>query len=146
MQRLAGFRQTTKIYEYQFIIRGILPTVNNIGYHENDAKKSVSWGGIGINPPTCIFKGLKRPLSNKGEDSKIYAYVYNPPCTYEYLPDMVCCAKLVNAPKRCVFIIYTRFNDCCSSGEILSWEWVTSEDQNVPDNAIERYEEQVWRK
>lgn len=143
MQHLAGLAMTTRIYESQYLICGMPPYVNNIGYHEKeDVPETESWGGI--KDAKYLFRGLERPRDCENGDKVVYVYISHPKYVYEHIPSMVCCAKRELAPDNSVLAVYVVFNEDLSSATIMSWEWVTSADNDKPDDYQNRYIEQVW--
>lgn len=142
IQKLASTRSTTKLFELHYVICGELPKVNNVGYHERLSEIQDEWKGLEC--AVAIFKGVKRPLNHKGEDKKIHAYVLRPKFTYSFVPDMVCIAKRSASPKNSVFVVYVTFDRECEQATLLNWEWVKAAN-GVPENADQRYDEEVWR-
>lgn len=141
MQKLSASRSSTKIFELQYVVCGQPPVVNNIGYHERSSKVEDNWKGL---EDACgIFRGLKRPMNNVGVAEKIYAYVLAPNYTYEYIPNMVCCAKRDEAPNNAVFVVYVQFDADFSRGTVLYWEWVKA-NGGLPEDKQDRYDEEIW--
>lgn len=145
IKQLASLGRRNALYEAFYNVCGILPPVNNIGHHEKKHSPFPDgWGGM--KHAHVIFRGVRRPLTEDGIDKKIYVYAVSPRFVYEYVPDMVCCAKRKPAPKGAVFVAYVVFNTDFSKGEILNWEWVVADQEkpNYPANYKVRYDEEVW--
>jgi len=136
----SGIGRTIAIFECEYLINGSRPHVNNIGFHESDEKPSPSLASDAIH----LYKGVNRPLEDKGVDQGIYIYIYRPVFIYEYIPSMVCCAKRVLSPDKAVFAVYVQFNSDMSDGKILNWEWLASKDNDKPNEYENRYNEEIW--
>jgi hypothetical protein len=127
-----------------YSICGVVPPVNNVGYHEtNDATLFPDcWGGI--QRAHALFKGLKRPMIDNGLDRDVFIYVCKPPYRYTYLPHMVCVAKREDVPQnQLLTILVVREAD---GFEISDWNWVLSDsaDDTLPKGYTERYETRIW--
>ncbi len=147
VQMLAKSGRKSNLFELFYNVCGLRPPVNNIGYHEERAGEIFpdNWGGL--KHAHVIFKGVKRPLNGEGVDSEIYIYVTKPSYIYEYVADMVCAAKRSRAPEGVVLNTYVTFHGGdFSDGEVLNWEWVVSDPENLryPEGFNARYEEKVW--
>lgn len=72
---------------------GILPPVNNIGFHER-AHNDPAGEADNIGHAYALFRGLKRPMDSD-DGAKIYIYVVRPRYAYQFIAHMVCVAKRV---------------------------------------------------
>lgn len=145
MRHLAKTRRPIQIFEAYYNLCGLLPEVNNIGYHEQADPFPDNWGGI--RRAHLIYKGLKRPCKTHGQDSEFYIYVTKPRFRYEFQGGMVCVAKRVEAPANFLFVAIVSFAKDKELGEILNWEWVEECEDN-PGYPIEfetRYDKEVWK-
>ncbi len=144
---LATVGRITDLFGLLYNLCGIVPDVNNIGYHERDENIPFAdnWGGL--KHAHVIFKGLKRPFHEADHDSVVYIYVVSPRYTYKYVPDMVCCARRLLPPQNAVFVAYVIFsNDNFVSGRVINWEWVKADPlkPNMPNDFSNRYDNMVW--
>lgn len=145
VKELAQSGRNNDIFAMVYNVCGMLPPVNNVGYHERHIPFSDNWGGL--RHTHAIFKGLKRPFHDDNHDSEIYMYIVAPRFVYKYIPDMACVACRVDAPENAVFVAYVKFsNELFTSGSIINWEWVVSDNAspNKPKDFLKRYEQQVW--
>jgi hypothetical protein len=145
VESVAASGRRTKIFEMFYNVCGILPPVNNIGFHESGSTFPDHWGGL--KHSIALFKGIKRPFMDDGLDCEIFVYVLKPRYVYEFIPDMVCAAKRNDAPEDAVFAVYAKFdNEYYTNGAILSWEWIPADNANseLPEGHADRYEERVW--
>lgn len=146
VQQLAKLSRRTPLFELLYNVCGVVPPVNNIGYHEqNDPPFQDGWGGL--KRAHTIFRGVRRPLNGDGIDGTVYVYVVSPLYTYRQVSHMACPAKRFPAPAGTVFTAYVVFDDDqCSAGEIRNWEFVFADKVNprYPEDYINRYEEKVW--
>jgi hypothetical protein len=145
VRELASSGRNNDIFALVYNVCGMLPPVNNVGYHERSIPFVDNWGGL--RHTHVIFKGLKRPFHDDNHDSEIYMYVVAPRFVYKYVPDMTCVARRVEAPKNTVFVAYVKFGDeFFTSGSVINWEWVVSDNRspNKPKDFLNRYDQQVW--
>ncbi len=148
MQQLAGTRQIAKLFDYSYVLCGLPPQVNNIGYFERNSTIEDEHENRGLLRAHAIFRGLKRPCIDDGVDAEVYVYVMKPRFTYRYAPGMVCAAKRTDAPRDSVFVTYIRFiGQEFDRGEIVGWDWVPcdAQEQRLPAGYNERYSGEVWR-
>lgn len=145
IQDIAETGRNNDIFALFYNVCGVVPPVNNIGYHENNSFKD-DWGGL--RHSHVIFRGLKRPFHEQNHDSNVYIYVTCPRFVYRFVTDnMVCPAKRVDSPPNSVFVSYVVFKeDSFKVGEIKSWEWIVADKNNsrFPADYSSRYEEKVW--
>lgn len=144
VQELARLGRHNDIFGLVYNLFGILPPVNNIGYHERDKIFADHWGGL--RHAHAIFQGLRRPFHDENHDTEVYIYVVAPKYVYEYAPDMVCVARRIVAPSASVFVAYVKFDRELESGVVINWEWVVSDAKNLgkPRNFNDRYDKLVW--
>lgn len=144
MRQLAGTRRPVQLFEAYYNVCGLVPNVNNIGYHEQDIRFQDNWGGI--RRAHVIFKGIKRPCKNSGNDEDIFVYVTKPKFRYRYEPGMVCVAKRVEAPDNVLFVALVSFPPGQDVGEVLNWEWVETDPDGSqkPIGYADRYDQEVW--
>lgn len=145
VRQIAKLGRKTPLFELLYNVCGILPPVNNIGYHEADLFPD-HWGGM--QHTHAIFKGLRRPMNNHGLDDRVYVYLLQPKYTYKYCADMVCVAKRFPAPAQSVFAVYVTFEDETdfTGGVIINWEWVLSDSDapQYPKEFDNRYDQRIW--
>lgn len=146
VQKLAAVGRRSALFELLYNVCGIVPPVNNIGYHErHEPPFQDGWGGL--KHTHAIFKGLRRPMNGDGVDRNVYIFVVSPKYTYRYEAHMVCTAKRHAAPKSSVFVGYVVFDDdILEKGKVVNWEWVLADSRNpsLPENFDTRYDEKVW--
>jgi len=117
----------------------------------------------GLQGPTAIFRGLKRPLHylHAVADSDVYIYVTNPEWTYTYRPSRHGDAVMPEPkPIESVFTTFVSFNpthideaassvrkalSAKPSGVVLFWEWTESARENtlLPLDSQGRYETRI---
>lgn len=143
VQSLSRQGKSVKIFEMFYNIMGIAPPVNNIGYWEkhNPSRFPDHWGGL--RHAHALFKGLQRPMTDDGHDSKVYIYIISPRFQYVYEPSLVCCAKRVDAPRNAVFTVHVLLEP---EPTIINWEWVIADANypQLPKGFATRYEQQIW--
>jgi|GEM_PF-2732502 len=152
VRALAERRRITDIYEIFYNLYGVVPPVNNIGYHEANAFRIVnghhvpfkdSWGGL--RHAHAIFRGLERPRNELDGDKGVYIYVVNPRFRYKFIVDTVCLAKRVPVPSRRLFVVYVTFDN--DVGKVVHLDWLESSPDNglMPVDYNSRYEKMVWQ-
>lgn len=139
----AEHRHLTKVFEMVYNICGVLPPVNNIGYHERSHSFPDHWGGV--KHAFALFQGIKRPFQDDGLDGQVFVYVIKPRFYYEFSGSMVCVAKRKETPKGIVLAVYVKFRDSSyNEGTILSWDWVPADSNGLPDGHDKRYDKRLW--
>lgn len=145
VRQLAAAGRNNDIFAMFYNLCGVVPPVNNIGYHEQGDVFPDAWGGL--KHSHVIFKGLQRPFHEENGDSIVYIYGVKPGYVYKYEPNMACVARRIDAPRNALFVAYVVFeNNDFEKGEVLNWEWVTADSQNpnYPEDFANRYKEKVW--
>lgn len=143
----AAYARRQPLMDFWALVQGTAPPVNNIGYHEGGTLPDLP----GLKAAHALFCGLKRPIDDADHDGEVYVFVTLPKLVYRYLADMVCVAKVREAPKNAVFACYVRRYQQETadgiSGRILSWEWVRAEPTTpmLPQDWQERYQAERWR-
>ena len=135
------------LFDFWALVKGEPPPINCIGHHEGYVFPELSgmWGSH------ALFRGLKRPVDVSDEGDGVYVFLSMPPVFYRSIGDMVCLAKLRDAPKNAVFACYVRRYEQETedgfSGRVVAWEWVRADqnDPNLPADWQERYEEERWK-
>ncbi|WP_444891990.1 hypothetical protein ACJJIE_13255 [Microbulbifer sp. TRSA001] len=150
VQNYADIGAKTELYQLFYNVCGLIPPVNNIGYHEElntqgtlifpDASK-------GLESSSALFRGLRRPCFGQEGEKDVFIYIVNPTYVYEYVPHMVCMAKRELAPENAVLAVYVVFDDDqLIKGKVVQFELVRA-DQNrphLPKDYINRYDKQIW--
>lgn len=146
VRQLASLGRKSALFELLYNVCGIVPPVNNIGYHEqNEAPFQDNWGGM--RHAHVVFQGIKRPMNGQDFDKNVYVYIAKPKYVYRFEPHMVCVAKRHDAPAGAVFACYVLFDDeQHTSGKVVNWEWleVDQQDPMLPADYSERYDKRVW--
>lgn len=136
-----------KIAEYSGLVHGVL------GLQE--------FGYDGLLEATALFRGLRRPLNEHGEDGNFLVYVSSPPTTYHYQnrAGLLASNPLPRRKPRfngrdAVFVTYVHPLDepevldpgTKAHGYVRYWEWVAADPQNaeLPDRWNERYKGRLW--
>ncbi|MEM9100183.1 MAG: hypothetical protein AAGC79_16835 [Pseudomonadota bacterium] len=144
----AVHRRRQPLLDFWSLVKGEVPPVNNIGFHEDGIFPDL----LGLNDAHTVFRGLERPLDDDDSAERIYIFLMQPTVHYGLITDMACIAKLRKAPANAIFACYVeRYDEETPTGEsgiVLSWEWVKADqkDQSLPEDWQERYREQSWRK
>lgn len=144
VSRVAGHGKVTKIFEMYYNVMGIVPPVNNAGYHEKMFPFPDHWGGQ--RHAHALFQGLRRPFNERNADKGVYVYISKPKFVYEHIPHMVCVARRSEAPEDAVFATYVLFPESRSNGVIVNWEWITADSKqaDLPDDFDNRYDNRLW--
>ncbi len=142
LSSLAAARRRTDLLQLLYLLGGVLPDVNNIGYHERD--NAVASIYAGLRSARTIFRGIKRPCINDKFDAQVYIYILAPAFTYQYAPSMVCAFKRVDAPAKAVYAVYVEI-DASGEATVLNAEWVKADEgSTLPANHADRYKEMIW--
>jgi len=140
---LASAKRRTDLIQLLYLLGGVLPDVNNIGYHERD--DSVASIYVGLRSAHAIFRGVKRPCIDDGVDSQVFIYILAPSFTYQYAPGIVCAFKRVEAPKQAVYAVYVTIDGDSGEAVVLNAEWVKAEaESKLPLGHASRYMEVIW--
>lgn len=110
--------------------------------------------------PTCIFKGINRPLHNEGTDNFVFIYVCKPRFRYIFTKPRAP-ADILLAPANSVFATYVTLNRTMMTdlhtatqappqsfrGVVLGWEWVMEcrQTPGLPHDHAKRYKGRLWK-
>lgn len=141
-QYLAGAGRRTDLLQMLYLLAGVLPDVNNIGYHERDEEVASIY--VGLPSAHAIFRGIKRPCIEDGFDDQVLVYVLAPAFTYQYAPGMVCAFRRLSAPEGSIYVVYVKISED-GKAVVLNTEWVKAESGGkLPAGYESRYMERIW--
>jgi hypothetical protein len=148
VKQMAVHMRRQTLLDFWSLIKGELPPVNNIGYHEKFEFPKLK----GLLAANALFKGIKRPHGADDNGDNIYIFICPHKHMYRLIADMVCLAKYGKSPENAVFACYVRRYaadaGAANCGMILAWEWLKSdvEDPSLPNDWQARYETEIWRR
>lgn len=148
-------RLNAKLGEYCGLVHGALREPI-----DNDIKYPV---GHGLDNPTAVFRGLKRPFLDHNLDKGVHIYITNPGVAFDYPADRQFSGagpRQQPVPHNAVFATYVDFSlraidelkasadyrgPANAAGVVLYWAWTRASvlDPHLPHEYRTRYEQQV---